>query len=140
MATVRLGGLTSTIYLCTESQACNTQGGGEALSEQGDLHIAVGPPVEPDYLRPVYANAANINFTPHDFRLMFSLFLSPLQVSPEDAEGGTVEIHPQAVAHVVVPATLMHALISLLQAQFGEYLKQFGPPGLDSRGPGGMSE
>jgi Protein of unknown function (DUF3467) len=109
------------------------------VADQGNFQVAVGPPVEPDYLRPVYANSANINFTPHDFRLMFSLFLSPLQIPVEAVEEGTVQVHPQAVAHVVVPASLMHALISLLQAQFNEYLRQFGPPGLEVTGPGGGS-
>ena len=109
------------------------------MSESGEeFQASIGPPVEPDYLRPTYANHLNINYTPHDFRLTFSLLQSPLEVPPEAAASGQIELRPQAVSVVVIPASLMHALMGLLNAQFSRYLDQFGAPGLDPQGPGGQ--
>ena len=102
--------------------------------------IRVGPPTEPDYLRPVYANTLNINFTPYDFKLTFSLLNMPLEIPPGADPGEPIEVHPSAVAEVIVPATLMHALISVINDQFDRYLEQFGPPGLDPQGPGRQEE
>lgn len=109
------------------------------MSDGGEqeFQASVGVPTEPDYLRPVYSNHLNVNYTPHDFRFMFSLLEIPLEVPTDAAVEGKVELHPHAVANVVVPASLMHALMSLLQQQFGRYLTQFGPPGLDPQGPRG---
>lgn len=111
------------------------------MTDSGDMEFqaSVGPPTQPEYLRSVYANHLNVTFSPHDFRFTFSLLEMPLEV-PEDAEaGGRIELRPHAVANVVVPASMMHALMSLLQQQFSRYLTQFGPPGLDPEGPGGRA-
>jgi hypothetical protein len=56
---------------------------------------------------------------------------------PVDAgkQGKPLEVHPTAVADVVVPAAVMHAFISLLQRQFDQYLNQYGAPGLNPEGP-----
>jgi hypothetical protein len=81
------------------------------LAEGDQLQAAIGPPAQPEYLRPVYANIANVNFTPHDFRLVFSQFLMPLQLGPDEVEARRVEVTPQSVADVLVPASLMHGLI-----------------------------
>lgn len=110
-----------------------------ADDDEMSFQASVGVPIEPDFLRPVYANHLNVNFTPHDFRFTFSLLEMPLEVPTEAAVDGTVELHPHAVSTVVVPASMMHALMTLLQQQFGRYLTQFGPPGLDPAGPGGAS-
>jgi hypothetical protein len=105
-----------------------------------EFQASVGPPVEPDYLRPVYANHANVNHTPHDFRITFALLQTPLEVPPEVVSGDqTIELRPQAVATVVIPASLMHAFMGLLTTQFNRYLDQFGAPGLDPQGPGGQT-
>jgi hypothetical protein len=101
------------------------------------LQVSVGAPVEPDFLRPVYANQLNMTFTPHDFKLTFSYLALPNE-PPVPGPDGTVQIRPTAVASVVIPATLMHALMSVFNTQFDKYLQQFGPPGMDPTGPGGQ--
>jgi hypothetical protein len=87
----------------------------------------------PDYLRPTYANFVNVNHTPWDFRLAFGILRSPMPGSELDSSGGLVE--PEGVADLIIPANLMHGLISALQTNFSQYLEQFGPPGLDPEGP-----
>lgn len=105
------------------------------MSDEG-LQVSVGAPIEPDFLRPVYANQLNMTFTPHDFKMTFSYLALPNEPPTADADG-KVEIRPTAVASVVIPATLMHAVMGVLNAQFDKYLQQFGPPGMDPTGPGG---
>lgn len=106
------------------------------MPEGGDAQITIGKPEIPEYLRPTYANLVNGNFTPYDFRLVFSLLTTPVG-GPPDGAGSVVEVHPVAVADIVIPASVMHGLISLLQEQFNAYLDQFGAPGLEPEGPGG---
>lgn len=109
------------------------------MERDGGTDAVIGPPVEPEYLRTAYANQVNVNHTPYDFRLVFSLLEVPTQTPPADAEGKVV-LRPTAVASVVIPATVMHGFISALNTQFSDYMKQFGPPGLDPTGPGGMDQ
>ena len=103
-----------------------------ANGEQG-VEVAIGPPAEPDYLRAAYANTVNVNFTPHDFLLAFSLLEIPLTPPPGGAAPAMIQ--PTAVAKVVVPATVMHALIGLLRDQFDRYIAQYGAPGMNPEGP-----
>lgn len=104
------------------------------MSDEGQqVTVNIGPPLEPDFLRPTYANHVNINYTPHDFRFTFSILQIPLAPPPQTGE---LQLQPTGVATVVIPATLMHAVMALMNAQFGKYLEQFGPPGMDPRGPG----
>jgi hypothetical protein len=105
-----------------------------------NVQASVGPPDLPDFLRPAYSNHVNVNFTPHDFRFVFSVLTIPLEPPPPDVVAtGTMELHPHAVAEVVVPASLMHGLIALLQTQFDQYLNQFGAPGIGPVAPGDES-
>lgn len=109
------------------------------MSEE-PIEATFGSPVEPDYLRPVYANQLNVNFTPHDFRLTFSLATAPFEVPDDVRDEGRLVLRPTAVASVVIPASLMHATLSVLRSQFERYMVQFGPPGLDPQGPGGHDD
>lgn len=109
------------------------------MSNDDQFRVDVGAPTEPDYLRPVYANHLNVNFTPHDFRFMFALLEIPYEIPPDATAEARLEVHPHAVASVVVPASMMHALMTLLQRQFDQYLNAFGAPGLDPEGPGGTA-
>ncbi len=99
------------------------------------VSASIGPPELPEYLRSTYANIVAANFTPYDFRLVFSLLTTPLDMGADDS--GTVTLRPTGVADIIIPASVMHGLISLLQEQFNLYLDQFGAPGLDPTGPGG---
>jgi hypothetical protein len=101
------------------------------MPDQGG-QAQIGAPEMGEYLRPQYANTVASNFTPWDFRIIFSLLAIPPQVP---GSGKNVEVHPQAVADIVLPAAVMHSLIALLQRQFDQYLDQYGAPGLNPEGP-----
>ena len=101
-----------------------------------EVTVSVGEPDMPEFLRPIYANQINVVFAPHDFRMIFSVFTPPVG-PPPGSETGAVELHPTAVADILLPATVMHAFIGLLNQQFARYLDQFGAPGLNPEGPGG---
>jgi hypothetical protein len=92
----------------------------------------------PDYLRPVYANYANINHTPWDFRLTFALARAPVPGPEREAVGERIE--PDAVADVIVPANVVHGLIMALQQNYNKYLERFGPPGFQTEGPQPQAE
>ncbi|HEX5583730.1 DUF3467 domain-containing protein [Gaiella sp.] len=96
--------------------------------------VGIGPVDVPEHLRAHYANYLTINHTPWDFRLVFAVMKAP---TPGDEAAAAQErgIRPQAVSEVIVPANLMHGLISAMQGSFGKYLDQYGPPGMDKEGP-----
>jgi hypothetical protein len=105
-----------------------------------EQRVGIGGVRVPEYLRPSYANYVNVNHTPWDFRLMFALVKTPMPGDEEariraEAEGEAPQLHPEAVAEVVIPANLMHGLIAALQENFSTYMNQFGPPGMDPEGP-----
>jgi hypothetical protein len=102
--------------------------------EEQQVAVSIGPPVEPEYLRPIYANGLQINHGPHDFRLLFWHLRIPTHI---DSGESPVHVQPQAVAEVIVPATLMHALITTMKQNFDTYLDRFGPPGMEPQGPEG---
>jgi hypothetical protein len=104
------------------------------MEDKGE-QISIGGVHIPDYLRPVYANYANVNYTPWDFRITFAVVRSPVPGAEEDAVRGQGVVQPEAVTEVIVPATLMHGLISALQSAFARYLDAYGPPGLEPTGP-----
>lgn len=81
----------------------------------------------------MYANFVNVNHTPWDFRLMFAVVKTPMPGTEQEQFEG--EIRPEAIAEVIIPASLMHGLISALQSNFSSYLEQFGPPGMEPEGP-----
>ena len=107
------------------------------MSSNEEQGVGVGPTDVPDYLRPTYANFVNVNHTPWDFRLMFALVKAPMPGTEQDAAVANQAVHPEAVAEIILPANLMHGLISALQENFSKYLTSFGPPGLDPEGPRG---
>ena len=96
--------------------------------------VGIGPVDVPEHLRAHYANYLNINHTPWDFRLLFAVVKAP---APGEEATAAQEhgIRPQAVSEVIVPANLMHGLISAMQGSFEKYLDQYGPPGMDREGP-----
>ena len=87
----------------------------------------------PDYLRPQYSNHINVNHTPWDFRLVFSVLRAPLAGDELDQIGDT--IRPEAVADILIPANLIHGLIGALQTNFDRYIEAYGAPGLNPEGP-----
>jgi hypothetical protein len=89
----------------------------------------------PEYLRPIYANYMNVNYTPWDFRLTFGVLKTPMPgAEVEQAQqAGTVE--PEAVADLILPANLMHGLIGVLTQGFDRYIEQYGAPGINPEGP-----
>jgi hypothetical protein len=109
-----------------------------ADNDQNDgLAVGIGPSVTPDYLRPVYANVVNVNHTPWDFRLIFALARAPAPgPETEAAKAAGNLIQPETVAEILIPANLIHGLISALQANFEKYLDAFGVPGMNPEGPG----
>ena len=106
------------------------------MADEKEGQARIGGIEFPDYLRPVYANHVQVNHTPWDFRLTFSVLRAPVPGQEQDEvnkKGGVV--HPEAIADIIVPANLMHGLIAALQTNFSSYLDQFGPPGLNPEGP-----
>lgn len=104
------------------------------MAEQ-EGRAGIGPVHIPDYLRPTYANFANVNHTPWDFRLLFAVVRAPMPGLEQEAVQAEGRIHPDAVAEIILPANLMHGFISALQTNFSQYLEQYGPPGMDPEGP-----
>lgn len=97
--------------------------------------IQLGTVEVPEHLRPHYANFVNVNHTPWDFRLVFALVRAPQPGQEAESAASVGAIHPQAVADLMIPANLMHGLISALRTNFEQYLTQYGAPGMDPEGP-----
>jgi hypothetical protein len=110
------------------------------MADEQNEGARVGGVDMPDYLRPIYSNFVNVNHTPWDFRLAFAVIQAPLPGREREAVAAAGEVMPIAVADIILPASLMHGLISALQDNFSKYLTQFGPPGLDPEGPRPPSE
>lgn len=102
--------------------------------EQGQS-LAMGPVDIPEFLRPTYANFVNVNHTPWDFRLTFAVVRAPLPGAEAERAVGAGAVHADAVADIILPANLMHGLISALQENFTRYLDLYGAPGLNPEGP-----
>lgn len=88
----------------------------------------------PDYLRPVYANFANVSHTPWDYRLVFAQIRPPSSPA-ESAEALAEGVHPEAVAEVIIPANLMAGLMTVLKQNFDQYVGNYGVPGMEAEGP-----
>lgn len=97
--------------------------------------VRLGTVEVPDYVRPIYANFLNVNHTPWDFRLVFALVRAPMPGTETQEAEQAEAVHPQAVAEVVIPANLMHGVISALKTTFDSYIEQHGAPGLEAEGP-----
>jgi hypothetical protein len=95
----------------------------------------------PEYLRPVYANYINVNHTPWDFRLTFAVLKTPVpgteiaQAQQAGEAAGEMVVEPEVVADLIIPANLVHGLISALRENFDRYIQTFGAPGINPEGP-----
>lgn len=97
--------------------------------------VKIGSIALPEYLRPTYANFVNVNHTPWDFRLTFAVVRTPLEGEVGPDEDGNLEIHPEGVSEVIIPANLVFGLISALKENFDRYVGTYGAPGMDPEGP-----
>lgn len=102
-------------------------------NDDQSVEVHVAPPEVGDFVRPIYANAINMNHTPHDFRIVFSQLSIPLEDPPP---GERLELTPQAVADIRIPAGVMYALLGVMKDQFDKYLTAYGPPNMNPEGPG----
>jgi hypothetical protein len=102
---------------------------------EGQAQASIGPIQVPDYLRPVYANYALVNSTPWDFRMVFALVRTPLPDlrAPDEAP---LEVNPDAVAEIIIPANLIAPFLTALKNNFDGYIRLYGPPGLEPGQPG----
>jgi hypothetical protein len=105
------------------------------MAEDSERHqVGIGGIDVPEHLRAHYANFLSINHTPWDFRLLFAVVKSPAPGDETDAAQSR-GVRPQAVSEVIIPANLMHGLISAMQGNFEKYLDMYGAPGMDKEGP-----
>jgi hypothetical protein len=75
---------------------------------------------------PVYANVAHVSYTPYDFRITFSLLMTPHdQPAADPLDAG---LTPRGVVEVVLPAASVDSLAELLRAGLGEFVDRFGAP------------
>lgn len=90
-----------------------------------NVSVAVGPPDVSTAGPPVYANVTHVSFTPHDFRVTFSLLFTP-----HDGGSGPPVLapEPRAVADIVLPAGAVESFIDILRAQLDRFVDRFGPP------------
>jgi len=98
--------------------------------------VKVGEIRFPDYLRPTYTNFIQVNHTPWDFRLVGAVVRTPTpgEETASVLEAGGV-IHPEAVVDLIIPANLIHGLISAFKESFERYIEAYGAPGLSPEGP-----
>ncbi|MGY1808556.1 DUF3467 domain-containing protein [Blastococcus sp. SYSU D00669] len=100
------------------------------MADEQPQSIEIGAMDVPDYLRPTYANFANVGHTPFDFRLTFALLKAP-RPGPETAhlaETGTIA--PEAVADLILPVGVIPGLIAALRENYEKYLDLYGLPGI----------
>jgi hypothetical protein len=107
---------------------------GESVTEDGS-RIGLGGMESPEYLRPVYANFANVGHTPWDFRLTFALVKSPRPGQETDDVSQAGVLHPESVADIIVPVAIVQGLIAALRQSYEAYLTTYGIPGLGSNEP-----
>jgi hypothetical protein len=105
------------------------------LAGDEEAHLGIGGIRFPDYLRPTYANFVNVNHTPWDFRMTFGVVKSPMPGDEVTQAQEVGAIEPEAVADIILPANLMHGVISALKDNFDRYIAQYGAPGLNPEGP-----
>ncbi len=108
---------------------------GEGLAGDEEAQLRIGGLRFPDYLRPIYANFVNVNHTPWDFRLTFGILKTPMPGAEVDQAKDAGAVEPEAVADIILPANLMHGVISALKDNFDRYIAQYGAPGLNPEGP-----
>jgi hypothetical protein len=107
---------------------------GEGLAGD-EPQVRIGGLRVPDYLRPTYANFVNVNHTPWDFRMTFGVLKTPMPGDElaQAQQAGAIE--PEAVADIILPANLVHGVISALKDNFDRYIAEYGAPGLNPEGP-----
>jgi hypothetical protein len=77
---------------------------------------------------PDYANVVHVSYTPYDFRVTFSLLMTPHEQGAALPPGGSLAaLTPRAVREVVLPASAVESLIDVLQAQLDEFVGRYGP-------------
>jgi len=108
-----------------------TEGAGEGPGEQ----LPIGSVRFPEYLRPIYANFVNVNYTPWDFRVTFGVLKTPLPGVEIEQAQQVGAVQPEVVADLILPANLMHGLIGALRQGFDRYIEQYGAPGMNPEGP-----
>ena len=88
--------------------------------------LVVGLPDLTDAGRPVYANVAHVSWTPYDFRLTFSLLVTPHGgAAPARPDSPFV---PHAVAEIVMPAAAVESLADLLRTELTDFVDRLGAP------------
>ena len=91
--------------------------------------LTIAPPDVSTVGPPVYANTANVTFTPYDFRITFSLLTWPHdRESVPHSAPDVLLLTPRAVAEVVIPAGEASLLADLLKAESKQYVERFGEP------------
>lgn len=96
--------------------------------------VSIGSVDAPDYLRPTYANYAVVGHTPYDFRLTFAIVKAPRPGLETESAQSSKELHPEAVADMVIPLGMVPGLIQALQTNYSTYLSNYGIPGME-QGP-----
>jgi Protein of unknown function (DUF3467) len=88
--------------------------------------LVVGLPDLTDAGRPVYANVAHVSWTPYDFRITFSLLVTPHDGAAPARPDATFV--PRAVAEVVIPAAAVESLTDLLRTELSRFVDRMGAP------------
>jgi hypothetical protein len=86
-------------------------------------NVMVGVPDLSTSPAPFYANIAHVSFTPYDFRITFSLLMTPYE-----NEGSASITPPRAVAEVVLPAAAIDSFADILRDQLDRFTREFGRP------------
>jgi hypothetical protein len=92
--------------------------------------VDVGDIISPDYLRPQYANFANVSHTPYDFRIVFGLVSVPRTQAEIEKTREAGSLSAAGVADLLLPVGAVPGLIAALTDQYDRYLKTYGLPGL----------
>lgn len=103
------------------------------MADGDGVQIEIAGMAVPDYLRPTYANFANVGHTPFDFRVTFAIVKAPRPGAEVDAMAASGQIEPEAVADLILPVGVIPGLISALRENYDRYIELFGLPGLDRR-------
>jgi Protein of unknown function (DUF3467) len=96
--------------------------------------VEIGGMAVPDYLRPTYANYANVAHTPFDFRVTFAVLKAPRPGAETQRVEEAGFIEPEAVAELILPVGVVPGLIAALRESYEKYLDQFGVPGMGRDG------
>lgn len=101
------------------------------MAETDDEGLPVGPILAPDYLRPAYANFANVGHTLYDFRITFALVKAPRPGVEVDQAKVDHHVSPEAVADIIIPVGVVPGLIEALKENYNRYLDAYGFPGME---------